>query len=73
MSIGWRSLGLAMIGFVGGFLAVFLLPEDLPSASTSHPDTQVVRKWADEPPVRIVGPPLVLNIDPSRRHEKDAL
>jgi hypothetical protein len=59
---------LAAIGFTVGFAATATAAFVRP-ALAEKPDAvqEPVRRLADEPPVRIVGPLLVLNFNPSER------
>jgi len=68
MTLDLRSTVVAVIGFAAGVAAVSLLPSGM-LWPTQHADAQVVqlRKLADLPPVRVVRPRLILNIDPKHR------
>ena len=59
---------LAAVGFTTG-VAVTVLAEFIQPAFPEKMAAvqEPVRMLADQPPVRIVGPPLVLNIKPSER------
>ena len=66
---------LAVLGFALSVAAVFLL---LPAGlfwATLNADAQVVavRNLPDLPPVRVVGAPQVLNVDPKHRTEQQLL
>lgn len=68
MTLEHKPSILAAIGFTIGFTATAManfiqptLPEK--PAAVKEP----VRMLADQPPVRIVGPPLILNINPRER------
>ena len=68
MNLDHKRLVVAAIGFTIGFAttatAEFVRPA-LPEKPA--PVQERVRMLADQPPVRVVGPPLVLNINPSER------
>src|SRR5262249_17420109 len=68
MTLDMRSAIVAAIGFVAGAAVISLLPTGMFWA-TQNADAQVVevRKLADLPASRVVGPPLVLNVDPKHR------
>jgi hypothetical protein len=67
MTLEPKLLILPPIGFTIGFaataMAEFLQPTVPENAAVQEP----VRMLADQPSVRVVGPPLVLNINPSER------
>lgn len=68
MSLHPKPLMLSVFGFVIGFAATAmaqLIQPMLLEKSTAVKEP--MRILADQPPVRIVGPPLVLNINP-REH-----
>ncbi len=68
MTLDHKRLIVAAIGFTIGFAATataeFVRPA-LPEKPAAVQER--VRMLADQPPVRVVGPPLVLNINPSER------
>jgi len=54
---------LAAIGFTVGFAATAMAEFIQPTVAAAVQEP--VRMLVDQPPVRVIGPPLVLNINPS--------
>jgi hypothetical protein len=65
MAVAHKPLILAPIGFTVGFAATAMSEFIQPTAPAAVQES--VRMLADQPPVRVVGPPLVLNIKPNER------
>jgi hypothetical protein len=67
MTIEHKPLVLAAIGFTIGFTATAMANFIQPTLPEKPAVNEPVRKLADQPPVRIVRPPLILNINPRER------
>jgi hypothetical protein len=68
MTLEHKPLILAAIGFTIGFAATAMADFIQPTlAEKPAAEKEPVRMLADQPPARMVGPPLVLNINPRER------
>ena len=67
MTLEPKPLILVPVGFTIGFAATAMAEFFQPTVPESAAVQEPVRMLADQPPVRVVGPPLVLNVKPSER------
>jgi len=67
MTFDHKPLILSAIGFTIGFAATAMAEFIQPPVPDKGAVQESVRMLADQPPVRVIGPPLVLNINPSER------